>query len=77
MTTREIARTAFWVVVGVALAALLIVGGIAKADPTDGICGTGKFYNQFSNSCQPTDRGAYPNTQPPNYGGGYGPRGYF
>lgn len=60
-------RLALLVTLGWLLAASIFWStAIAHADPD--VCGTGKFYNSYSNECIPTDRGAYPNTQPPNYG---------
>lgn len=73
MSTRTITRLALLIVFGAALTVFYLAGK-AHADPTDGMCGSGKFYNQYSNSCEPTDRGAYPN-YPSNGSGGF-PRGF-
>ncbi len=59
----------------------LMVMGVYLAVPSHAdpdICGTGKFYNQYSNECIPTDRGAYPNYPPynPSYGPDPGRYGY-
>jgi hypothetical protein len=68
MSTQTIARLAAGVIVGAMFAMIFII--TAHADPD--ICGTGKFYNSYDNSCVPTDRGAYPNYGGPGSSGGPG-----
>jgi hypothetical protein len=81
MTIR--AAVVYWLGIFFTILTFAILLGLlspkAHADPgIPDICGTGKFYNQYDNSCVPTDRGAEPNyPQQPGFGGGYGPRGYY
>ena len=62
--------------IGLAFAGLFGSPAVAHADPTDGMCGSGQFYNPYFNECRSTDRGAYPQPSYHNPGSNDGIGGF-